>query len=150
MKLGVARMFGWVLVILVVGVLAYVRLAPSDPDRWHVSSTVDGMGEVRSASGYLWRAPVEGDGKDQLRALHAVAMATPRTTRLAGSVEDGRITYITRSQWFGFPDYTTIGIYAAGGSADRYLEINGRLRFGRSDLGVNGKRVKGWLSAIQG
>jgi len=143
-------MLFWIVLILVVAVLAYVRIAPSDPNRWHRSSKAEGMGEVRSEGGYLWREMVEGDGKDQLRALDAVAMATPRTTRLVGSVDEGRVTYVTRTQWMGFPDYTTVGIYEAEGSGARYLEVYGRLRFGRSDLGVNGKRVKGWLAAVQG
>ena len=90
-------MFGWILLILVVGVLAYVRLAPSDPKRWHKASSVTNMGETRSKFGHIWREAIEGDGKDKLRALDEAAMATPRTTRLAGSVDEGQITYVTRS-----------------------------------------------------
>ncbi len=148
LKLGAARMFGWILLILVVALLAYIRLAPSDPNRWHKASSKSGMGEVRSEGGYLWRDSVEGDGLTELRAIDAVAQQTPRTVTLKGSIEEGQITYVTRSQWMGFPDYTTVGIYGEPG--ERYLEIHARLRFGRSDFGVNGRRVEAWRAAIQG
>lgn len=133
----------WILLILVVAALAFVRLAPSDPARWHKRSSVTAMGEKKFKSGYIWREAVEGDGVEMLRALNAVAAATPHTTLLAGSVEEGQVTYVTRTQWAGFPDYTTISV------AEGTLEIHARLRFGQSDLGVNAKRVKGWLAALK-
>jgi len=52
------------------------------------------------------------------------------------------ITYVTRSRVFGFPDYTTVR------QAGPQLEIYGRLRFGRSDLGVNAARIDGWLQSF--
>lgn len=137
-------MFLWILLILVVAGLAYVRLAPSDPATWHQRSSVTAMGEKKFKSGYIWREAVEGDGSDRLRALDALAQATPRTTLLAGSVEEGQVTYVTRTQWAGFPDYTTISV------AEGTLEIHARLRFGQSDLGVNAKRVKSWRAALEG
>ncbi len=141
----------WIILCVVLVPLAYVRLAPSDPDHWHKQAYPSGMGEKPSAGGFVWREPVSGAGKDKLAQLDAVAMATPRTTRLAGSVEQGQITYITRSRVFGFPDYTTIGVYdgLVEDGDIRYLEINARLRFGKSDLGVNAKRVKGWIAAVE-
>lgn len=137
-------MIFWILLILVVGLVAYVRLAPSDPPQWHQRSGVTALGEKKFKSGYIWREAVEGDGSERLAAFDALAQATPFTTVLAGSVEQGQVTYVTRSKWIGFPDYTTIGI------ADGTLEIHARLRFGRSDLGVNAKRVKNWLAALKG
>ena len=73
------------------------------------------------------------------------ALRSPRRLRtevLAGSPSEGRVTYITRSMWFGFPDYTTVQLEDDG------LEIYGRLRFGQSDQGVNRARVEGWLDRI--
>lgn len=136
-------MLGWIVLIVGIGLLAYVRLASSDPGVWHAASRVTDLGEKAFPGGYVWREAVEGDGTAQLQALDDAAMATPRTVRLAGSVAERQITYVTRSKWMGFPDYTTVGIY------DGVLEINARLRFGKSDLGVNAKRVKGWRGALQ-
>jgi hypothetical protein len=50
---------------------------------------------------------VQGADRAALARLDEIALATPRTTRLAGSPDEGRITWITRSALWGFPDYTT-------------------------------------------
>ena len=51
---------------------------------------------------------------------------------------------------WGFPDYTTVSILPAGtfDNAGPLLMIDGRLRFGRSDLGVNKARIERWLTAL--
>jgi uncharacterized protein (DUF1499 family) len=77
-----------------------------------------------------------------LTAVKAAAIATPRTRLLAGSVDDGLMTFQTRSQFWGFPDHTTVAV------TGDLLVINGRLRFGRSDFGVNKTRIEGWLAAL--
>ena len=128
----------WLALAGAVVVMGYIRLAPSVPGQWHqippYRQDADfGGGAVR----------VVLTGPDGLERLDSVAMATPRTGVLAGSVGVGLITYITRSAVFGFPDYTT-----ALQDGDR-LVIWGRSRFGRSDLGVNRDRIEGWLAAIE-
>lgn len=129
------------LVLIVAGGMVYVRLAPSDPARWHVApSGATSGGERRS---------VTLDGtmpQEALARLDAIALATPRTTRLAGSPEEGRITWITRSAVFGFPDYTTAAAHSEGTAT--VLDLHARQRFGRSDLGVNSARLDAWLGLL--
>ncbi len=127
------------IVILVVAMLAWVRLAPSNPARWHQPPQIGSDKDFRSGAARLVEA-----GPDGLARLDAIAMATPRTTRLAGAVEDGMVTWITRTAMIGFPDYTT-----AQQDGDR-LKILARQRFGRSDLGVNRARLQRWLGLLQG
>ena len=132
----------WLTLAAVLGLAAYVRLAPSDPARWHVATEVSGPpGEVVAGEG---RASLRfpGDGAALLARLDAVALATPRTQRLAGSIQEGRITWVTRSALWGFPDYTTAEARPDG------LHVQARLRFGRSDLGVNAARLADWLSRL--
>ncbi|MBQ0749371.1 MAG: DUF1499 domain-containing protein [Roseovarius sp.] len=124
---------GLVLVAIVAG-MAYVRLAPSDPARWHAMPESLAPGDL--AGGAVRVVP--GD----LAALDAIIRATPRTQILAGDVAQGMITYVTRSRVFGFPDYTTVR------QTGERLEIYGRLRFGKSDLGVNAARIDGWLQRL--
>lgn len=81
-------------------------------------------------------------GENGLERLDDIIRETPRTRIVAGSVEQGMVTYETRSAMFGFPDYTTV---RRNGSR---IEIFGRLRFGASDLGVNAARIEGWLKAF--
>ena len=134
------RVIYWILALLVVlgvAAVAYVRLAPSDPARWNqpVAATEDkdfGNGAVRvlpATDGLLAR-------------LDAAMQALPQV--LAGSVADGRITYVTRTPTIGFPDYTTIE------QTDGQVRLLARSRFGSSDMGVNAKRLKGLLATVQG
>jgi hypothetical protein len=125
-------------ILLVVAGLAWIRLAPSDPAVWHVDPRVTADQDL---SGGV-RRRIDG-GADQFDALHAIILATPRTELLAGSPDAGRATYVTRSRWMGFPDYTTVQANGAD------LELWARLRFGQSDLGVNKARVEGWLAELQ-
>ena len=127
----------WVLLALVVVGMGFIRLAPSDPSRWHVVPEVT---QNRDLPGGVMRVMPDAGGA--LAQLDAIARATPRTTVLAGSVGEGMITYITRTKIMGFPDYTTI---RQDGDT---LTIYARLRFGQSDLGVNRARIDGWLQDL--
>jgi len=119
------------------GLLAlYVRVAPSDPARWHVEV----HGETATFEGGTLR--VLAGRASSLATLSEIITAEPRTRLLAGSVEEGRITFVTRSKLWGFPDYATVE--ARGDD----LVIWSRLRFGKSDLGVNSARVTRWIAAL--
>ena len=133
------------LLVAVVAFALYVRLAPSDPVRWNVAPPSEGpLGAVVAGenSATLRLGPKAGAPAKLLARLDAVAMATPRTTRLAGSVAEGRITWVTRSALWGFPDYTTAQVRADG------LYILARSRFGQRDNGVNAARLNDWLSQL--
>ncbi|MEE4348160.1 MAG: DUF1499 domain-containing protein [Paracoccaceae bacterium] len=124
--------------LAVLGFGLWVRLAPSDPARWHVA--VGDAGNRDFAGAVIRTIPAQpGD----MTRLDRIIRATPRTTLLAGTPEEGMVTYITRSRIWGFPDYTTI--QATPGA----ILLHGRLRFGSSDLGVNRARVEGWIAALQ-
>lgn len=128
----------WFLIALVVLGLAWIRLAPSDPARWHRAPQVTADHDMRG--GVLRRVETGADG---LARFDTIARTAPRTRVLAGSVAEGMVTYVTRSRVFGFPDYTT-----ARQQGDLLL-IHARNRFGRSDLGVNRARVEQWLAALR-
>ncbi|WP_235905771.1 DUF1499 domain-containing protein [Pseudooceanicola pacificus] len=125
--------------LLVVLFGAYVRLAPSDPLRWHVDPQVTRNQDL--PNGVRRLQPTWPDG---LARLDGIIMSGPRTRWLAGSVRAGMVTYVTRSAFWGFPDYTTVLM------ADGKLEIWARSRFGTSDMGVNKARVDGWLKVLIG
>lgn len=127
----------WLLISVGIAMGAYVRLAPSDPTRWHVAPE----GLDRDFRNGVVRVVEAAPGG--LEQLDHIARATPRTTVLAGSIEEGMITYVTRSRVFGFPDYTTVQH-----DGDK-LRIYARSRFGRKDFGVNRQRVTHWLALLQ-
>lgn len=127
----------WLVLGLVFAIGAYIRLAPSDPARWHIAPQVEADKDLK---GGVMR--VVETGPDGLARLDALAQVTRRTSVLAGSVDDGMITYVTRTKVIGFPDYTT-----AQQDGDT-LRIYGRLRFGGSDFGVNKARIDAWLGQM--
>jgi uncharacterized protein (DUF1499 family) len=144
-------MTGWLLgllLVLVLGGMAYVRLAPSDPGKWHVDLSVGSLpvnGHVFCIRPDNRYGPITGDPAALLAKLDAIALATPRTERLAGSAGEGRITWVTRSGLMGFPDYTTAQVLAGPS-----LCVVGRQRFGSEDWGVNAARIGGWMQALLG
>ncbi len=119
--------------------MAWIRFAPSDPADWHVDPQVTADQDL--AAGVRRRIPA---GATKFDRLHAIILETPRTEVLAGSLGDGQVTYVTRSKWMGFPDYTTVR------ENDDVLELWARSRFGQSDLGVNRARVEDWLQRLGG
>lgn len=138
----------YLLLVLLAGLAAvagYVRLAPHDVARWHVAPRADGpWGEVVAGEGWASLRLETGLARELLARLDSVARTTPRTTRLAGSVEEGRITWVTRSALWGFPDYTTAEARSDG------LHVLARLRFGGGDMGVNAARLRVWRDALEG
>jgi uncharacterized protein (DUF1499 family) len=126
------------ILLAVIGFGFWVRLAPSDPARWHVSAGDTGN---RDFAGAVIRTIAASPG--DFTRLDRIIRATPRTSLLAGSPEEGMVTYVTRSKIWGFPDYTTVE------ARQGQLVIHGRLRFGSSDMGVNLARVTGWIAALE-
>ncbi|WP_417204965.1 DUF1499 domain-containing protein [Antarctobacter sp.] len=133
------RIAFFLLLLIVLGGMAWIRFAPSDPADWHVDPQVTADQDL--AAGVRRRIPA---GANMFDRLHAIILETPRTEVLAGSPGDGQVTYVTRSKWMGFPDYTTVR------ENDAVLELWARSRFGQSDLGVNRARVEDWLQRLDG
>lgn len=132
----------WGLLTLFVAMQAYIRLAPTDPGRWHV----DPFAAADPAPGGTKLVlPVPLQPEEALTRLAAVAETEPRTRHVAGSIEEGRLTYRTRSAFWGFPDFTTVSARKTESGAE--VVFFARARFGKSDLGVNGKRVAAWREA---
>ncbi len=145
--------------LIVLGGMAWIRLAPSDPARWNVlSPTPDdpegwvlyppGIDLVEESPGGARASLTLFDVSPQeaLARLDGIALVTPRTTRLAGSPGEGMITWITRTAVFGFPDYTTAAARAEGPATRLYLHA--RQRFGHTDIGVNAARLRGWIGRL--
>jgi hypothetical protein len=130
------------LAVAIVALMAYVRLAPTDVARWHQLPEGAGLGDNLQAGRFLAVRQITTTPQVVLEAVKEVALATDRTTLLAGSVAEGMMTFQTRTAIWGFPDHTTVAV-----EGDR-LVIYGRLRFGKADLGVNKARVVQWLAAL--
>lgn len=153
------------LILVLGGAMAYIRLAPSDPAVWHVNPLVASGEAGHGAKGYVLYPPgvdmtkgaagggtfvsmlvFDPDAAKVLASLDRIALATPRTVRLAGSPEEGRITWVTRTAFWGFPDYTTAEVRRDGPTTQ--LVLYARQRFGSGDFGVNAARLKDWIARL--
>lgn len=130
--------------IAVIALMAYIRLAPSDPARWHIAldprpailATASPEAVVTLPNSAYMDLPA-----NSFAALKSIAAATPRTEILTETPD--HITWITRSRLIGYPDYTTAQITPMG------LTVYARQRFGSGDWGVNAARLTAWRAALQ-
>ena len=136
------------LAVLIVLAVLYIRLAPSDPARWHIDIADPAFEPDPNWAVFCPPSDSRYGLATDLAANEAQAMNWPRTKRLAGSVQEGRITWITRSAVFGFPDYTTAALREDNGQM--LLCIVARQRFGKLDGGVNARRIQAWVQSAYG
>jgi len=142
-----------ILLVALVAFAAYVRLAPVDAEGWHVAAasvipaSAPALADPVAMPRGAWaRIALPGQPADALQRIDSIATATPRTRRLAGSPEEGRITYVTRSRLLGYPDMTTVE--AAPSPDGTILTLAARQRFGAEDMGVNAARLRDWLGRL--
>ena len=123
---------------------------PISPSAWHVDpSAAKRTGRpndylVAEGGDHPPLAVPEAPAEVMAR-IDAVAMAEPRTHRLAGSPEEGFVTYVQRSRLVGYPDVISLRV-VPDGTGSR-VTVYSRSRYGVSDMGVNRKRVVRWMAA---
>ncbi|MEM6593685.1 MAG: DUF1499 domain-containing protein [Pseudomonadota bacterium] len=138
-------------IFAVIGLGTFVRMNPIRAEAVHVDpETV----ERPSYPGHVLVRP-GGDVEperfpdapgDLAKRLNTIILDTPRTYLLAGDLEDGWATYVTRSRLWGFPDFASVKLIEKSGETE--VLIFSRLRYGYADLGVNKTRVESWLSQL--
>lgn len=142
--------FGLAIVAVILSGALWVRFAPLRPEHWHLVPTAEAStgrpNEARLLPGE--GAPVYDLPPAELAArLDALALAEPRTERLAGHPEEGFVTYVQRTPFWRFPDVVSLRVLPHGEGAT--LAIWSRARYGYSDWGVNAARLARWLEALK-
>ena len=133
------------LLIVVGGLVAaslYVRTSKTDLAEFTTIPQVTEPTDSATMNSFLAARDMRVPGPEALDAVRKVALATPRTTLVSGSVEAGKMTFQTRSRVMGFPDYSTVAVEGD------LLAIYARSRFGKGDMGVNKDRVQDWLGQL--
>jgi uncharacterized protein (DUF1499 family) len=142
----------WIIIALIVAVVLYVRLGPTDVSQWHVdpiSATKTArrnqflMRDGADAPSLIYHTPPV----ELATAFNKIALSKPNVTILAGNPTDLWVTYIQRSKLIGYPDFISVRIVPTDTGGAK-LVIYSRSRFGRSDLGVNRARVLNWTAAL--
>lgn len=72
----------------------------------------------------------------------------PRLEQIAVSKDGWQYDFIQRSRLLRFPDTITVRFLPLGDKRST-LAIYSRSHYGRTDFGVNHKRVEAWLTALQ-
>ena len=142
----------WILLALIIVMILWVRMAPSDANQRHVDpETVE---KTTKPNKFLMRDGQDMNGlvfdmspADLSAKFDEMALSQPKVTVLAGSAAQGHVTYVQRTNLMAYPDYISVKITAEEGGTSR-LTLYSRSRFGQSDLGVNKARVKAWTAAL--
>jgi uncharacterized protein (DUF1499 family) len=78
----------------------------------------------------------------------ALAVAKEKDWTIVASVPaEGRLEATTSSLLYGFTDEVIVRVKAAEGGA--LVDVRSRSRLSRVDRGVNAKRIRGYLAALQ-
>lgn len=129
-------------VIALAALLLYIRLAPSDPARWHL----DPLTAPDPVTPNYARLDLQIDAPPEAVAARLSTRAEAEGgIRLAGN--DGHATWVLRSRLIAYPDYVSIRLLPEG-AGTRVVALS-RSRFGHSDLGVNAARLARWEAALQ-
>ncbi|GAB4269206.1 MAG: DUF1499 domain-containing protein [Pararhodobacter sp.] len=120
------------------GFAVWVRLAPSDPARWHLDPAT-----APRPSTPNW-AEVD---RVVAASPETVARQIDERARAEGAVrlaeDDGFTTWIARTRLMRYPDYVSIRLTPEGEGTR--IRAFSRSRFGYGDGGVNRARLRRWL-----
>jgi len=100
-----------------------------------------------SAKADLVIAPVSMSAAELAGKVRALPDLEPRTVLVGENDAELRYVLVQRSALFNFPDTVNIAIQPIDAS-HAALAIYSRSRYGKSDLGVNMKRVQRWLGLL--
>lgn len=80
--------------------------------------------------------------------MRKTALAQPRTKLLSESPDEHHLAFVQRTKFWRFPDEIVADIRALedGGAT---LMLSSKARYGMEDFGVNRRRVKRWLAALE-
>lgn len=137
----------FLLAVLAASLLVF-RIAPIDRDVWHVDPADFDDPERPGVRLIGLDAPrYRSDPETVLSTFKEIALAEPRTRLFEGSIDEGMLTFVSRSRVFGFPDLITVKAVDEG--VETKLSIAGRPRYGGSDWGVNAARLDRWLQDMR-
>jgi len=141
-----------VALVALAGVMFYIRFTPTDAAFWHVDPRA--IAKPPKPNNWLIR-PVGGDARpphykgevsELVAAIEEAAAQMGDMSRVAGSRDSAHLTYISRTKWMGFPDFTTFRVYSTDEGVS--FAALSRARFGHSDMGNNRARLEALLAHI--
>jgi len=149
MNMGILAWIICLLVGLLIVAILTVRLWPLDVSTIETDAF---SATALETPNYFINSDEEGgfnlDADELAQGIQTIIMATPRMKQVSITADGRNQTYVARSAVFGFPDFISVSIKGnSDGSSS--VKLFSRSRFGYSDLGVNKRRVLGWLADIR-
>ena len=134
--------------VIVVGLRLYMGRVAEDQLRPGEDVAIAALRGPLAANAFLACPPVFAVSADRLAEYWTQMIAAePRLVQVAAEPGQRRSVLIQRSALFRFPDLVTVEFVAL--APDRSsLALYSRARYGRSDFGVNRRRVLRWLSRL--
>jgi uncharacterized protein (DUF1499 family) len=114
---------------------------PSTPNSYRVAPAGSGVDADATAPTF------EMSVMDLAAKFDRVARDSGSVEVVGGSPESGFVTYVQTSALFAFPDYISVRFIEVDAQTST-LAVFSRSRLGKGDLGVNKRRVTGWLSQL--
>jgi len=124
-----------------VALVLYIRLAPSDPARWHADP--DTIPDPKTPNFARMTMDIPLPRSETAERIAAQARREGAQV-LAGNTE--LTTWIARTRLMKFPDYVTLRLEDTG-DGTRVTALS-RSRFGRGDQGVNAARLQRWIGRL--
>lgn len=151
------------IVLIIVGLLItalavaaiMIRRLDHDAAIWHVDPLVAAKPSTPNSYRVGPDGTTEADAAAPTFALSAADLAVKfdaiargaGSEVVGGSAAEDHVTYVQTSRLFGFPDYVSVKFIEID-AVNSTLAVFSRSRLGKSDLGVNKKRVEAWLGQI--
>ena len=141
------------------GMFYHVSTVEHDPAVWHV----DPLTEPQTVKPHSFRiappalteeivdvpSPVYSANPTLMaKAFDDFVLRQTKTSRIAGSPEEGWMTYVQLSPSLNLPDYISVKFIDLNGGKST-IAIYSRSRFGYDDMGVNETRLLTWVGTLR-
>lgn len=134
-----------IIVLAALMALLWNRVLPIDHDRWHADPADEedlGFAGVRFIGRDAPRYPEDPD--TVLTTIQDIALSEPGTRLLEGDIDEGMLTFVTRSKVCGLVDFTTVKAVNEGAVTKLSIASRSRTRLPGLE-GANAERVDRWL-----
>lgn len=128
--------------------LVLIRLFPVDYDAFHIDpgEPDDRLSQLRLIGPEAPR--FQGTASEVLAGFEKIALGDRNVQKVRGGLDEGMITFMSRTFVFGFRDFITVKAVdeAEGAKLAIYARPRGAMFY---DWGVNARRLNRWLPQLE-
>ncbi len=142
-------LFGAVLVLVLMCAIG-MRFVPHPIDKLHANHDPLGPMDEDIQGGFQHRRLVPVDEVENfVKQIDKTIRRAPRTKFVAGSLESGRMTYLSRTAIWASPNYTTLAVLDHPDEPEhKVVLVRGHAMNCESDLGESRDRILSWMQQV--